>query len=494
MLKFDRQRRKLNNKGMTLIEVIITVTLLVLVSGFILSAFTSAMRAAGKSRDVHRATTVAQNLMEGINLKKVEEMAHQFSYPYTLDGAGNRVDNFNVYPSTMFQYLTDYSVGELMEWTDPTTGTTSLEVVGTSRSLSDYKALTDPYEIAGTKSAYMSSLTASNYDFLEDKDGKYIYYLRNIKNDGRYYNAKITLDASTYTSAGASGLVVNEEKIISVPTIDSTYDAVEVMKQNLDLDGLAQMQINNASETVVNTLTDSNLYRIIEIEIDNALMPGPAGKYRTSVKVNYYYYIKKADNHFTTPFPQGGTNTVFDNAGNEDAKQLRSVYLYYYPLYVSGECHDTIVINNPDNMDMDFYIIKQEPTVEAGISQSQLSFNEEHYQVKFNVLESTDAADGKSHIKLHTNWNENIASIYTGIVTTPNQVKFERNSIFTTKEMYNMTDIKNKQAKNRIYDVTVDIYQSEYSNDLNTFYTSTPVSEWFKDEDHLISMKSSISQ
>ena len=191
MLKRNRQNKKLNNKGMTLVEIIITITILTLVSAFILSAFVSSMRAATKSRDVHRATTVAQNIMEGINLKTAEELAYQFNYPVTSDGTNN-VDNFSVYPASMFQHGTNYSVGELTQWVDPITSAVTLELAGTHRSLSEYDALTDAYEIATTASAYMSDITSNSYDFLKDSDGKYIYYMRNIKNDGRYYNAKIT--------------------------------------------------------------------------------------------------------------------------------------------------------------------------------------------------------------------------------------------------------------------------------------------------------------
>ena len=491
MLKHNKQNKKMNNKGMSLVEIIVTVTVLALVSGFILSAFVSAMRTSAKSRDVHRATTVAQNIMEGINLKTAEEMAYQFNYPVIKNSSGADVDNFNIYPSSMFQYGTNYSVGELMEWTDPITGDVSTEVAGTYRSLSEYKALTNDYEIATTASAYMSDITSDTYDFLQDTDGKYIYYMRNIKNDGRYYNAKITLDATAYKNSGSTGLTVNDDEIISVPTIDSAYDAVEVMKDTLDQDGLSLMEMSFPSETV----SESNLYRVIEVTIDNDLMVGTTGQYRTSVKVDYYYYIKKADNTVTLPISVIGTNTIFDNDGNETEKQLRNIYLYYYPMYSSSfsNCKDYITIKNNDNMDVEVYVIKQEPA-SGVLTQTEITAKEQLYGVTFNVEETTNNVDGKSHITLHTNWNSNLGSIYTGMELSPNQAIFRRNGIPTAKEMYRMTDIKNKKAYDRIYDVTVDIYTSEESEDFNTFYTGTALSEWFKEENHLITVTSSISQ
>lgn len=487
MLKHNKQNKKLNNKGMTLIEIIITITILTMVSGFILSAFVSAMRTSAKSRDVHRATTVAQNIMEGINLKTAEELAYQFNYPITSDGTNN-VDNFFVYPSVMFEHNMNLSVGELFEWTDPISGDVTTEVAGTFRSLNEYKALTNAYEIASTASAYTGDITSNEYDFLKDADGKYIYYMRNIENDGRYYNAKITLDAAPYKSGGSTGQTYNDDLLISVPTIDSTYDAVEVMDKNADSKGKTELEMANPGVTI----NDNDLCRLIEITIDNDLMAGPTTKYRTSVKVDYYYYTKDAYGNESDKVPLGTTNTVFDNVGNENDKQLRDIYLYYYPLYNSTftGCKDFVTVKNYDNMDVELYVIKQEPA--TAITYTMLESKENSYNVTFEVYESTNNLEGKSHIALRTNWDENIASIHTHTAFLPTQATFRRNGSPTTKAMYNTTNIKNKQAHDRIYDVRVDIYSSEKMDD--TTFASTALADWFKDENYLMTITSSISQ
>ena len=46
--------------------------------------------------------------------------------------------------------------------------------------------------------------------------------------------------------------------------------------------------MQNPSETV----TDDNLYRIIQMTIDNELAPGSTTDYRTTIKVDYYYYMR----------------------------------------------------------------------------------------------------------------------------------------------------------------------------------------------------------
>ena len=488
MLKKNNQNRKLNNKGMTLIEIIITITILTMVSGFILSAFVSAMRTSAKSRDIHRATTVAQNIMEGINLKNAQDLAYQFNYPVVSDGTYD-VDNFYVYPSLMFEHGTASSVGELYEWTDPTTGDVSTELTGTKISLSAYNALSDAEDKAATPSAYTADITSGSYEFIKDSAGKYIYYMRNIMNDGRYYNAKITVDASNYKSTGTSGLTVNSDELVTVPNIDSDYDAVEVMKSTLDEEAKDFLQMQNPGETV----TDSNLYRIIQLTIDNELAPGSTTNYRTTIKVDYYYYIRKSNGALTTPIQIIGTNTVFDNIGSESEKQLRDIYLYYYPLYGSTtlSCKDYITIKNNDNMDVELYVIKQETQALDG-RYLELETKENSYGMTFNVVETTYNADSKSHITLHTNLGSNIASIYTNSAYTPNQTKYQRNGVPVTKDMYNTTDIKNKQAQDRMYDVTVDIYTSQSMNP--TDFAAETLADWFDEDDYLMTVTSSISQ
>ncbi len=483
MLKQLKKNRQLNNKGMTLIEVIITIALLALVSGFILSSFLASMRAAAKSRELHRATTVAQNLMEGLNLKSAEELAFQFNYPVLVDATtGAEKDNFSVFKSLSMQYGSKESVGELYGTTDGA-GNLILNKV-TPTSLAQYNAylldpITNATNIAQAGSCYMSSLSALNYDFLKDTDGRYYYYIRNLQSDGAYYNAKIMLDASTYRTGGMSGLDINSKEFVSVPTIDSTYDAVEVMGSNYDSSAILEL----ASIGVTGDPND--LHRRITISITDALMMG--GIYRTRIDVTYtYFYGSNPSDKYILKVA-----SPFDNEGLETEKQLRSVYLYYYPIYSSGVCRDEIIVENPKNKDIELYIIKQE---DATLSQTELSSKELSYHVDFDVLgETTTNSVGASHITLHTNLNTNLAKVYNPMVSDSVQVNLHRNSVPVTETMYQMTDIKNKQIKDRMYSVVVEIYSSERAANLAEFQATT-IDQWFKEEDYLITVTGAISE
>ena len=188
MLKRNKQHKKLNNKGITLVELIISITILMLVSGTLLSAFVVSMRMSKKSRDLHRATTVAQNVMEGIKLKSAEELAYQFNYPVVKDSSGNDVSNFTIYLPNMFQFSGNMnaSVGELYAITngagEPVFGKTSAVTYAEYEALKVDEAA-NAVAIAQASSAYVSNLSTDYYDFLKDKDGIYYYYLRNLEND-----------------------------------------------------------------------------------------------------------------------------------------------------------------------------------------------------------------------------------------------------------------------------------------------------------------------
>lgn len=218
----------------------------------------------------------------------------------------------------------------------------------------------------------------------------------------------------------------------------------------------------------------------------------PVGAHRTKVSVFYSYYFKKSNGVWSDE-KVITESYVFNNEGYEDVKQLRNIYLYYYPLYKEGSNTDSVYVENPDNLDVELYIIKQET---PGMTYADLNLAEQSYKVYFDVIENTTNPEGKSHIELHTNWNENLYAIYSATPVLPldYQVELRRNSFPVTKDMYQMTDIKNKKDSDRIYNVTVEIYESDRAGSLSDFSAVTEPSEWFKEEKHLITMSSSISQ
>lgn len=482
MLKPRKQSRKLNNKGVTLVELIVAVTILMLVTGTLLSAFVVSMRMSKKSRDLHRATTVAQNIMEGIKLKTAEELAFQFNYPVLKDESNNDVYNFSVYRPTMFQYSAanlGSSVGELYALPEAS-GNITFGAVTTHMSKASYE---NTYADVDTRSealkagsVYLANLTTKDYEFIEDVDGRYYYYIRNLESDGAYYNAKITVDASAYRTGGGSAINANSEEMISVPTIDSTYDAVEVMG---DHNAEVVQALQNAG---ISNIEDSKIKLRITVNIAHNALINASGVYRSKVTTKYEYFY----NNGATPVLTISSET-FDNEDNEAIQPLRNVYLYYRPSY--GRKTDEIIIENGKNEDIDLYVIKQEI-----VDQSLLNAKEMAYHAKFTVNERGQDAEGKSHVSLHTNLNTNLSDVYTGNNTPLMQVEsWIWNRAGVTQDIFHTTDIKNKQSWDRMFDVTVSIYESSRYASLSDF-NGEDVADWFSDDKHLITITGSSSQ
>jgi len=75
-------RRKLNkDAGFSLLELLIAVIILAIIVIPLLNMFLSSNRINVKSRQTLRATTLAQDIMEGLKAYDIEELQAQFNNP-----------------------------------------------------------------------------------------------------------------------------------------------------------------------------------------------------------------------------------------------------------------------------------------------------------------------------------------------------------------------------------------------------------------------------
>ncbi len=156
--------------GFSLVELLIAVTILAIIVIPLLHLFVTSTRVNVKSRQMLRATTVAQDIMEGLKAYTLDEVRTQFN---GQDENGNFVPVAGWhYPEEGFYVLNSELIkGDVCELTaletprDPATGEP-----------------TDP----------------------DDEDNEIYYFgIRDLKMQGGEYDALIKLDASTYTKAKA---------------------------------------------------------------------------------------------------------------------------------------------------------------------------------------------------------------------------------------------------------------------------------------------------
>lgn len=147
--QINRKSSTISNSGFSLVELLIAVTILAIIVIPLLHMFITSTKINVKSRQTLRATTVAQDIMEGLKAYTLEEVRSQFEPPEGAEGSGYHypTDGFYVIDSSMIQ--------------------------GGVRELTEL-----------------------------EHEGEEIYYfgIENIKLQGGEYDALIELDASTYGS------------------------------------------------------------------------------------------------------------------------------------------------------------------------------------------------------------------------------------------------------------------------------------------------------
>ena len=103
--QLNRRCRKTSDAGFSLVELLIAVTILAIIVIPLLHMFVTSTKINVKSRQKLRATTVAQDIMEGLKAYTLEEVSAQFEPPEGVSGGGYHYpsDGFYIVNSSMIQ-------------------------------------------------------------------------------------------------------------------------------------------------------------------------------------------------------------------------------------------------------------------------------------------------------------------------------------------------------------------------------------------------------
>ena len=167
---------------MTLIELLVAITMLALITTPFLNSFIVSVRNNYKARHVLRATTVGQNLMEGLKAFSVEDICRQI--------------NLDTEENTKL-----YLPGRYLEHQE-------LE------------------NAAGEKSS------VNGDEFIETASHKYVFGIRGIEEDGILYDARILLDASGYR--GVPGQSYNDGYTLDIHKMSEETDVIYSLPKSKD--------------------------------------------------------------------------------------------------------------------------------------------------------------------------------------------------------------------------------------------------------------------
>ncbi len=343
-----------NNKGFSLIEIIIAIAILAIIVLPFLNSFVSSARLNERARKQLRATEAARNIMEGLKGYSIAELAKEFNYDVT--------DLFlipDVMRDASFSYY-EVNIGE------------NVMPVATGNGSSRYDAVT------------------GDYVFFKNTEDVYNYFIKGIKSDKLTANALITLKGKT---EGEAAPVLNKA-IYDISPIDTEVDAViGNAAKSTEVSAAAAAQSIFANDPAYSggmTAIDADkISRRIVIDIND----DGSDVAIINWKIEYIY---------------GGASTVTDlkTEGVENiGKGLRSVYLFYDPW---GRNKDSIVIKNNKNKEVNVYLVKRKINPEPFDYKAEIKLIENTGKPKSTAKLFTNIAASEGIYSFGNKGNESI--------------------------------------------------------------------------------------
>lgn len=387
--KILKVKKKLNNAGMTLIEVLVAMALLVvaiipLSGGYIYSAKHSA-----KAKHMQQATILAHTMIENCKAYSMKEIDKMI------------VTDKNFMPNTESdKHIKDTSVAGAYQY-----------------YFDDVVVYTDS---VGTKSSQVYDLSM-RIEALPSGERNILKYSNMNKYTDAVFVANQTMDSTNTFTADQCDVKAYEYGLGLIATkvndyIDGNATCTHAPFTASDIEASMLPGGENAGEKL-------GMTRRIRI-----IPKWNGGTYQTvSVVYEYIYNFTATHFDFNDEVNLGTAHSVaislsnkeyefpiFDNSITGSNANLKSVYLFYYPSYNEAGLtfyRDEIVVNNQIDSEFDVYILKQERT---DMTQPQILIKESAYNPKVTVEDST------KNINVFHNLAENLGGgATTGWVTAP---------------------------------------------------------------------------
>lgn len=394
---------KLNNKGMSLVELLVAVAILGVIAGPLIHSFVTTATLNTKARKTEEATTAATNEMERI---RSESLAKLLGFDYDTD-ASLTADNRD---STKDSYI-------------PRKEYEKQKVEGAKADTTCYIAATDA-----------------------------------MGNDVGYFKLDNTfsVNGSTYTteahvspkSVKADPADTADEVVINEYTDYNAAKFANIYSMSMGQDGYFfcdETKDNTALSLFKGNPTDifSDMTRNIVIDVTKDSSTEDTVAHAT---INYTY------NSVTKNV---SSLDFYSNATKDPSKRvaLRNLYIFFSPLNKSA-AHETIEIRNNSNLNLNVYLIRAcKPELCLG-----------GYKVNVKVYEAGGSA-ADCHTKIMTNLlQENTlkdqivcsyASTKTGENPNYSTITPSRGQAMKAADILSVTDLANKKASDVAYDVTV---------------------------------------
>lgn len=401
----EQHNKKLNNRGMSLVEVIISITILSIVVVPTLQALTSAMTYNARARRRQELTLSGESIMESFKGYDIETLKLMFDSSYT-PGAGYDGPVIESHGDGKVKYA---GMNEKVFNGSATGGTYSLAVDPAGVCTFGIDGLTTE-----TGRQYNVQITAN------PASPESLFHVVNMKTSDINVQCDIEwnekFDGTNIDQAALADLKSNYYSEL-ISCLDAQVQAHEPSDYAVDQHG------NNITDAYLDSnLSVGNIVihdRVLEFEINST---------EIKPKVTYSYYVTnvpyykpvhppgKIDEYegAAPPVTIGGTLEYLSRFPESDSSfktitkefsaistpaalvALDNVYLYYYPNYDMQD--DKVVINNNSGVALNCYLIKQRA---GNVSETWTTTHEQGYKVKVDK-------QGGNEVNLYHNLNENV--------------------------------------------------------------------------------------
>lgn len=367
-----RKDGKLNNAGMSLVEIVVAMFILSVVTVTILSILVYSIRLNFRSRTRQQSTAAAQTVMENFKAYSVEEICEQFAHLPNEEGEQKK---FNVSGDAV---------------------TTQIMRVSS----------------LGGESSFTPANSEQITEVLSSGDGLN-FQIHNMKYQNELYDVKIELTGHTISAADARTADVDT---LIVENFTSANSAAYVGDASMDAMALSRI----AGEVAAKWTEEENsavpapatpvTHDAIEVDLGKIKITNREIKVQVKKDGDKYVavvscaYIYRVDGYSYDDEPQRYEFDYWDNTEGKKSKKifeeptiLKNLALYYYPAYKDGAEfngavysralkieNDKIIVENDlsDNPEIKCYIYKQK---NLDVSDTRLASLELGYHLQLSL-------------------------------------------------------------------------------------------------------------
>lgn len=502
----NQDKRKRDNRGMTLLEVILAVAIFSIAAMVLFRSFVTSGRINRKSNLYLEATSTAQNVMEEIKAKTFTELAAAFLYPI------DRTDG-----SCRFSFL---------EADKALIATGELGIKEVLLDNGEYKDVRPYRESDGEDTSKVTASVISkdggatyllNPRTKGENASRYYFQMTNVTNLHETFDVLAEFDGSSTSGYKKDSILDEDQKndylMPNIAKLDTRTNAFLIMEKMWDENAMKTMTANQlitatkmwndageeyqASHPLPQTaLTTEEVYgqtkRILTIKLEQS---GGVVTAKAKYTLCAYDYKKEGGTELESMgiCPCGGQNVDIENPedrisgcfctyesayttfySSEADADLKSVYAFYYPNYNSTgstDPLDVIEFDNNINLPVKLYVTKQREESQELPTSTQ----ERRYRMALNVYEqpesnwNTNPGLFRSNTILRTNLDYDISdpeNAESRPKISQMRLTFQDSRLHrkvtgnSAKSVLSLNGLDDKKAEDRIYSVKVSVYKA----------------------------------